>query len=148
MKGDIIMPLFERGYRAAAKTELEREMRKIEEKDRKAQKAQAAKDLEAATAGLESNLTFAERLNLISAQQASAYRERIRKVTQERERVQGMEQGSKVEGANAGQSAGRRMSMEEAKAEIARARAKENEAQTQRQIEQTKDENDGARAHG
>lgn len=67
------MPLFERGYKAAATAELERSVRELEERNKIAQtKADFMKD----AASTESNLNFAERINLISTTQAEAYRER------------------------------------------------------------------------
>lgn len=129
MKGDIIMPLFERGYRAAAKTELEREIRKIEEKDRKAQKS---KDFEKAATAFESNLTFAERLNLISAEQAANYTERMKKAILEHEQSQRiMQQENLIESVGAGGRRGQYASVEEALADIRTERAAEKSQQEQ-----------------
>lgn len=70
------MALLERGYKAAATTELERKVRELEERDKTAQtKLQFFED----AICTKSNLNFAERLNLISASQADDYRQRILK---------------------------------------------------------------------
>lgn len=68
------MPLFEKGYRAAAKTELEREIRELEAKDKA---AQTRTDFSESASGTQSNITFAQRLNLISEEQAQAMKKRI-----------------------------------------------------------------------
>lgn len=123
------MPLFERGYRAAAKTELEREIRKIEEKDRKTQKS---KDFDKAAAAFESNLTFAERLNLISAEQAASYTERMKKAILEHEQSQRiMQQENLIESVGAGGRRGQYASVEEALADIRTERAAASSQQTQ-----------------
>lgn len=68
------MALFERKYRAAATTELERSIRDIEERDKI---AQTKNGFSWETADVQCNLNFAERLGLISAAQAEAYRQRV-----------------------------------------------------------------------
>ena len=79
------MPLFERGYKAAATAELERSVRELEERNKTAQtKTDFMKD----AASTESNLNFAERINLISTTQAEAYRERMLKAHLDFERMQ------------------------------------------------------------
>ena len=78
------MPLFERGYKAAATAELERSVRELEERNKTAQtKTDFMKD----AASTESNLNFAERINLISTTQAEAYRERMLKAHLDFERM-------------------------------------------------------------
>lgn len=70
------MSLFERSYRAAAKTELERNLMEIEEQ--KSQKEAA--EQEAAAITFDSNVTFAQKCGLISAQEAVKYRKRLEAV--------------------------------------------------------------------
>lgn len=127
------MPLFERGYKAAAQTELERRTREIEEKDKK---AQTREDFDAQVNSLNSNLNFAERINLISAEQAQAYRDRCREATERFEEMMRLEHEERVDGfENPRERAERYMSMDEVQAEISReraaqaARAAEQEAQ-------------------
>ena len=87
------MPLFERGYRASAQTELERKLREIEEKDKV---AQTKADFTASVNSFESNLNFAERINLVSAQQAELMRERAKKATLDHERMYRVEYGDRA----------------------------------------------------
>ena len=75
-EGDSKMALFERNYRAAATSELERSIRDLEERDKKAQTKPA---FEKDVADIHSNLNFVERINLISATQAEAFRQRVLK---------------------------------------------------------------------
>lgn len=79
------MALFEKNYKAAAVTELERSVRDLEERDKTAEtKPVFQKDMSEA----QSNLNFAERLNLVSAVQADTYRERMKKAHQNFERLE------------------------------------------------------------
>ena len=128
------MALFERGYRAAAKTELEREIREIEDKDKAAQTKEksAEADTVAAATAATNNVAFAERLRLISAQEANDYRQRIRRATaihEERERMRQVECRTD-DYENPVERANRYMDMEEYKGQIAQARAHEDAAQT------------------
>lgn len=136
--------LFERPYRAAATTELERATREIEDRDKK---AQTRKDFDEATSNVNSNINFAERLNLISAEQAEAYRERIKKATEARQQIRAAEQQEDTR-----ERTEQLMSMEEIQAQISRERASENAQQAQSQQSQSahphaKDEDDGTRTH-
>lgn len=139
-EGGIHMPLFERGYKAAARTELERDIRRIEEKDKK---AQTKEDFEEASAAVKSNLNFAERLNLISVEQANDYRDRVEKANQKflesvAENIEDQEQQERY------------MSMQEAQSEIAREKTNTSDKQTQsEQAHSTpnKEEDDGSRTH-
>jgi hypothetical protein len=71
------MPLIENKYRAAATTELEREIRRLEEKDAAFHSSDEHPiDVGAVTA----NVDFAERIRLLDAEQAHSYRERISKL--------------------------------------------------------------------
>lgn len=114
------MPLFERGYRAAAKTELERDMREIEDRDKK---AQTKTDFEQATTTMGSNINFAERLNLISAKEAAAYRKRLKDVAQEVNRAERAESEGKVRESD--MKADGYMTMDEYKLEIEKDRAED-----------------------
>lgn len=124
------MPLFERGYKAAATTELERRMREIEEKDKK---AQTKEEFDASVSSMNSNLTFAERINLISAEQAQAYRERAKEATLQYEQMMRLEYEERTDSfENPRERAKRYLGMDEVQAEIAReraAQAAEREAQ-------------------
>lgn len=123
------MPLFERGYKAAAKTELERATREIEEKDKK---AQTNTEFEKETDALNSNLNFAERLNLISSEQANEYRKRVEKAMLNFHRMQRMENEDIVDGfENPRETSARYMGMEEVQARIARERADASAEQAQ-----------------
>lgn len=123
------MPLFESRYKAAAKTELERDIRRLEEKDKA---AQTKVDFDNTANMASSNLNFAQRLNLISAEQYAKYKERIEKATQEYERMQRTEsQEERVDDfENPRERTDRYMKMEEVQAQIAQERA-ENNSQTQ-----------------
>jgi len=79
------MALLEKNYRAAAVAELERSIRDLEERDKT---AQTKPTLEKDVADTQSNLNFAERLNLISTAQAEAYRQRALKVRLDFEHIQ------------------------------------------------------------
>ena len=143
--------LFERPYRAAAATELERSLREIEDRNKKAQTKDTFHE---AASNMTSNVNFAEKLNLITAQQAEAYRERIKKAAAEYERMQRTEsqEGRVDDFENPRERTDRYMSMEEAQAEIARERAAQNAQQAQSQQTQSapthiKDEDDGSRTH-
>lgn len=76
MKGDREMALFERNYRAAASAELERIIRELEDRDIK---AQTKPDFDKNVADITSKLNFVERINLVSAKQAEAFRQRVLK---------------------------------------------------------------------
>lgn len=69
------MALLENDYRAAAIAELERDVRRIEEKDKI---AQTKEEIREDTTGIQTNIEFAQRLNLITQQQAEAYKKRVR----------------------------------------------------------------------
>ena len=120
------MPLFERGYRAAAKTELERDMREIEDRNKK---AQTKTDFEQATTTMGSNINFAERLNLISAKEAAAYRKRLKEVTREMNRAERAEGEGKVRESD--MKADGYMTMDEYKVEIEKERAEDAAQQNQ-----------------
>ena len=68
------MSLLESGYKAAAKTELERDIRELESKDKA---AQTRTEFEESASGIQSNITFAQRLNLIGEQQAEEMKRRV-----------------------------------------------------------------------
>lgn len=128
------MPLFERGYKAAATTELERKTREIEEKDKK---AQTREEFDASVSALHTNLTFAERINLISAEQAQAYRDRAKEATIQYEQMMRLEYEERTDSfENPRERSKRYLSMDEAQAEIAKeraAQAAEREAQQSHQ---------------
>lgn len=125
------MPLFERGYRAAARTELERDIRRIEEKDKKAQTKIGEAEFNKGVDTMYSNINFAERLNLISEEQARAYRERAEKATVEFNNMQKEEHDEIVDDfENPRERSERYMSMEDAQAQIAQERADANAQQS------------------
>lgn len=123
------MPLFDGGFKAKAKTELEREIREIEEKSKKAQAEEKNKDAQfiqefyEASLILNSNLKFAKKLGLISKEQENEYKERLKKAHQELNNVRKIEeQNTKKEN---------QMSMEETEIkvkELREQRRKEEEA--------------------
>ena len=67
------MALFESRYKAAAATEIERDLRRLEEKDKRAQSFQDYLKDHTVTV---SNIGFAERIDLISSEQAASFRAR------------------------------------------------------------------------
>ena len=70
------MRLFERNYKAAATTELERSIRELEERNKISEnKVHFQKDM----LDVQSNVNFAERIHLISMMQANIYRNRLQK---------------------------------------------------------------------
>lgn len=119
------MPLFERGYKAAATAELERSVRDLEERDKTAQTKAAFMKAAAST---ESNLNFAERINLISVIQADAYRERMLKAQLDFERMQRTETRDDIVDSfeNPRERAARYQDMDSYNAQIAQERAKAN----------------------
>lgn len=68
------MPLLESGYRAAAKTELERDIRELEARNKEAQRKT---DFTENAERIQNNITFSQRLNLISEQQAKEMKRRV-----------------------------------------------------------------------
>ena len=82
------MPLFENGSKKAARTELERAIREIEEKNKRTLVEQ---ELNRKIEALNSNINFAEKLNLIAADKADHYRQRLKQIVLEFERMQDRE---------------------------------------------------------
>lgn len=109
------MPLFERGYRASAQTELERKLREIEEKDK-------------------------------VAQQAELMRERAKKATLDHERMYRVEYGDRVDDfENPRERASRYMKMEEAQAEISKARSEKESPESKSSVQRTNDDMERAK---
>lgn len=119
------MPLFERNYRAAATAELERTLRELEERDKI---AETKIDFDKEVFSFQSNLTFAERLNLITSVQSDIMRERVLKAEQEYRHIQRTETRDDIvdDFENPRERAARYQSMDEYNAEIARTREKQN----------------------
>lgn len=119
------MPLFERNYRAAATAELERTLRELEEKDKI---AQTKVDFDKEASLFQSNLTFAERLNLVTSVQADAMRERVLKAELGYRHSQRTETRDDIvdDIENPLERAKRYQSMEKYNAEIAKARAEQS----------------------
>lgn len=143
--------LFERAYRAAAKTELERATRELEDRNKR---SQSKKDFEDSQMAVSSNVDFAERINIISEEQAASYRRRIKKAAEERERSEEPEWQEDVngDGTSRGPRDGQFASMAEAKEQISRERSglstDPNHGPYQQPIyTQGKGEEDGARTH-
>lgn len=115
------MPLLESGYRAAAKTELERNIRELEAKDRA---AQTRTEFQSSASAVQSNITFAQRLNLISQEQADAMEKRVEAATlfERTMRNESQERVDDIE--NPRERAGRYFDMENVNAEISRERAR------------------------
>lgn len=84
-KGEKIMPLLERGYRAAASADLERSIRKLKERNSVAQGKSA---FDKGVEEVQNNLNFAERVKLITAMEAQTYRQRLLHLQREFERIQ------------------------------------------------------------
>lgn len=119
------MPIFERGFRTAAKTELERVVRQLEERNKK---ELAKKEFYKAVETLDANIVFAEKIELISGEEAEAYRERVEQANREYKRIHEVENSFVADGyENPTERSQRCMDMEEAKREIAQQRLKEAE---------------------
>lgn len=122
------MSLFERGYRAAAKTELEHNLREIEERNKNAQTK--ASEQETAAITFDSNVTFAQKCGLISEQEAAKYRKRL-EAARSHEELARTQTEEIVDGySNPYEQGVERFTMEEAQAyvdrEAAAERAKES----------------------
>ena len=116
------MALFEKNYKAAAIAELERSVRDLEERDKTAQTKPA---FEKDVADTQGNLNFAERLNLINAVQAEAFRQRVQKAQIEFERMQRTETRDDIVDSfeNPRERAARYQDMDKYNAQIAAERA-------------------------
>lgn len=116
------MPLLERGYKAAAKTEIERKVRELEDKDAIAQKKV---DVSESAAIVSTNIEFAQRIKLITGQEAERYRKRLQAVKEAQELLR-TQTGRAVDGFSNPQEQGAHFySLEEVQADIARHRAEE-----------------------
>lgn len=122
----IKMPLFERDYKAAAVTELERRLRDIEDRNKA---AQTRNEFIRDASNVDSNVDFAQQLNLISDMQAEAYKERVRKSRFEFEHMQRTEtRADLVDGfENPRERSARYQGMDSYNAQILRERTKANE---------------------
>ena len=131
------MPLLERGYKAAAATELERSIRDLEERDKEAQTKPDSVFMEDASK-LKNNLDFARQLNLISREQAAVYRERVKKAILEFEHIQRTETRDDMVDSfeNPRERAARYQSMDSYTAQILRERAKANVDRQENEQEQ------------
>lgn len=110
------MQLFEKDYKAAAKTELERDIRELEARDKTAQTTMDASDISA-------NITFAQRINLIDEKQAQNLRRRIDEA-KKFEQLMRNECGERVDDfENPRERAERFFDMESVNAHISEARA-------------------------
>lgn len=115
------MPLFESGYRAAAKTELERDIRELEAKDKA---AQTRTEFTESASGIQSNITFAQRINLISEEQAQAMKKRVEIAIQHNQFMRNESEERTDDFENPRERAGRYFDMDTLNAEINRERAK------------------------
>lgn len=125
------MALFERGYQAAARSELDREVRELEDKDKVAQMLNP----EQAVASVTSNTDFAERIGLISEASAMQLRERVKKAQLDYERFQRETRDVVNDYENPRERAARYQSMDKVHAQINAERAKE---QSEKAAEQSK----------
>lgn len=114
------MPLFESNYRAAAKTELERNMRELEAKDKV---AQTRTDFSENVIGIQSNITFAQRLNLISEEQAQDMKRRVEIAVQQNQFMRNESEERIDDFENPRERAERYFKMDSVNAEINRERA-------------------------
>ena len=122
------MAFFERGYKAAALTELERCVRDLEERDKVAeQKPKFDTDLNEVS----TNLNFAERIELVSAVQAQALRDRLNKAHLEYARTVRETHDIVNDYENPRERAARFQDMERYNSQIAKERAKSIEEHTQ-----------------
>lgn len=113
------MPLLESGYRAAAQTELERDIRELEERDKA---AQSRKTTDGAS-DIQSNITFAQRLNLISEKQAQEMKRRVEATIQNNQFMRNECEERIDDFENPRERAERYFSSENLQAEISRERA-------------------------
>lgn len=114
------MPLLESGYRAAAKTELERDIRELEAKDKA---AQTRTDFTESANGIQSNITFAQRLNLISEQQAQEMKRRVDTAVAHNQFMRNESEERVDDFENPRERAERYFKMDSVQAEISRERA-------------------------
>lgn len=131
------MPLFDRGYKVRAEAELERKVRELEESNKK---EMDAKKFDEMIVALNSNLEFAERLNLISDEQEEAYKERIKRAETEFTYEREIEQQNNVETNSERSAMG--MTMEETQAMIEQLRAERNAKQQQVEQERSQQSRD------
>ncbi len=119
------MPFFERGYRAAAKTELERAARELEERNKTVQTR--ANGQETAAITFDNNVSFAQQIGLISAQEAAAYRKRVQAAKELKDQEEHARQTEEiVDGfSNPHEQAIERFTMEEAQAYVDAEKARE-----------------------
>lgn len=114
------MPLLERGYRAAAKTELERRVRELESRDAVAQKKP---DMGETATILTNNVEFAQKIKLITDKEAEGYRKRIAEA-QRAEELARTQTGDRVDGfTNPHEAALNQYSLEEIKAQVSAEKA-------------------------
>lgn len=122
------MALLENGYKTAARTELERSIREIEERNKK---AETIKKTDGTMQTVNNNIDFAQKLNLITEKQARLYRERIQASVNFR-RFQRMESEEIVDDfENPRERAERFMTMEDVQAEISREKSGQTISQEQ-----------------
>ena len=129
-EGETNMGLLERGYKAAAVADLERSLRELEERNRNAElKPENVKELE-------SNLNFAERINIITTAQAEEFRRRMAIITERQERRQNEDIVDSLE--NPRERAERFQSMDRYNAKIAQDRNDRSERAAASSLSHTK----------
>ena len=114
------MPLLESGYKAAAKTELERDIRELEAKDKA---AQTRTEFAESASGVQSNITFAQRLNLISEQQAAEMKRRVETAVAQNNFMRNESEERTDDFENPRERSERYFNMDTVQAEISRERA-------------------------
>ena len=138
------MPLLERGYRAAAQTELERNIRLLEDRDKA---AQGKVDVDTAAVAARNNVDFCLRTGLIQAKQADRYRERIEYALKAEEQIKA-QSGEVVDGyTNPHEQSRKYYDLEQVQAQIKeeqknragaeQAEPKQKSAHTQTEMERT-----------
>ena len=141
------MPIFAREYKSNAKTELERAIRELEEKKKKArEQREREKDAERVNASID----FAEKLLLISAAEAIAYHLRVEEalreletaLTTETQVVENSNTTPIASNAREDDKTAKQMTMAQAKQEIAKQQA--IDAANKAQKEQENAEHPGA----
>ena len=120
------MSVFERNYKAAAITELERSVRALEERNKIAQ-TKLKSEIDSELAAANNNIIFAERINLIASTQGSNLRERLEKAQREFMRLERIETRDIVDDfENPRERTERYFDMDEANSKIAKEKAKDN----------------------
>lgn len=144
------MPLFGKDYKSAAKAELDRNMRKIEEE----RKELAKKEFDAAVMVVTTNLAFARAVELITEEEAEAYRKRMDQAAKEftQEKMEKAYSAKEAQTEQQKEDDWKRGTMEQVNAEIAAVRKEQAqaamEAQTAKEAEAAQKNQQGQTEQG